>query len=69
MKTKRKDATALGKSDVVWEGGTQVGIDSFLSALSSYPDRFAREPHLSFQQHFSNVVTAAHASCPDEDRR
>ena len=69
MKTKRKVATALGESDLVWEGGLPIEIDSFLRALSSYPEQFAREPHLSFQQHFSSIVTAAHVSCPAARQR
>jgi hypothetical protein len=57
MKTKKHQATALGVSDAAREGEVQREIDSFLRAVSSYPDRFAREP-LSFQQHLSSVVTA-----------
>jgi hypothetical protein len=35
---------------------TQQEIQSFLRALRTYPDRFAREPRLSFEQHFSQVA-------------
>jgi len=35
-------------------------IDNFLRALRSYPDRFAREPDLSFQQHLSSIVAPDH---------
>jgi hypothetical protein len=66
MKTKRNHATDLGVADTR-EGDAQREIDSFLRALSSYPDRFAREPYLSFQQHLSSIVTAAHAPGTDED--
>jgi len=34
----------------------QREIQSFLQALRTYPDRFAREPTLSFAQHFSQVA-------------
>jgi hypothetical protein len=71
MKTKRHYATALRVSDAAREGEVQREIDSFLRAVRSYPDRFAREPYLSFQQHLSSVVTAAHphSTNTNEDRR
>jgi len=31
-------------------------IRNFLLALRTYPDRFAREPKLSFERHFSQVA-------------
>lgn len=30
-------------------------IQSFLQALHSYPDRFSREPDVSFEQHMSSL--------------
>jgi hypothetical protein len=33
-----------------------VEIESFLQALHSYPDRFARDPALKFEQHLNRVV-------------
>lgn len=33
-------------------------IETFLRALNSYPDRFAREPYLSFQQHLFSLAIA-----------
>ena len=59
-------ATALRVSDAAREHEVQREIDSFLQALSSYPDRFAREPYLSFQQHLSSIVTEAHPPSTDE---
>jgi hypothetical protein len=64
MKTKRHDATDLGVADT--RPDAQREIDSFLRALDSYPDRFAREPYLSFQQHLSSIVTAAPGPGTDE---
>ncbi len=70
MKTKKQSTQTLPVSDAAWERDVQQEIDSFLRALSSYPDRFAREPYLSFQQHLSSIVTAAHShSTNEEDRR
>lgn len=32
-----------------------VEIQSFLQALDSYPERFSREPEISFEQHLSSL--------------
>lgn len=34
----------------------QREVQSFLQALRTYPDCFAQEPQLSFQQHFFRVA-------------
>jgi hypothetical protein len=67
MKSKKQDAARL--ANAAREHEVQREIDSFLRAISSYPDRFAREPYLSFQQHLSSIVTAAHPSSTDESPR
>jgi hypothetical protein len=36
-------------------------IRSFLHALQSYPGRFAKDPHVTFEQHHGGVVRAASA--------
>jgi hypothetical protein len=36
-------------------------IQSFLQALDSYPDRFSREPKISFEQHLCSLVAAGQA--------
>jgi hypothetical protein len=33
-------------------------IENFVHALSSYPDRFARNPYLSFEQHRFSMASA-----------
>jgi hypothetical protein len=66
MKSKKHHAIDPSVADAR-EREAQKEIDSFLRALNSYPDRFAREPYLSFQQHLSSIVTAAHVSGTDED--
>jgi hypothetical protein len=66
MKTKKYHATDVLVADATREQVAQQEIDSFLWALRSYPDRFAREPYLSFQQHLSSIVTAAHQSSTDK---
>jgi hypothetical protein len=69
MKMKRHHATDLRVSDPERENEVQREIDGFLRAVNSYPDRFAREPYLSFEQHLSNVVTAEPPPRRDEDSR
>jgi hypothetical protein len=74
MKTKKQSTQTSHVSDAARERDVQQEIDSFLRALSSYPDRFAHEPYLSFQQHLSSIATATHPhntnhSTNNEDRR
>ena len=55
--------TIFDLPQVVWPANTpcepavQKEIDTFLNALDSYPERFARNPYLSFEQHLFSVVT------------
>jgi hypothetical protein len=60
MKTRKQATHTSHVSDAARERSVQQEIDSFVRALSSYPDRFAREPYLSFQQHLSSIVAADH---------
>jgi hypothetical protein len=72
MKIKRHHPTDLRVPDVQRENEiqrVQREIDRFLRAVNSYPERFIREPYLSFQQHLSNIVTAEPARSSDEDSR
>ena len=54
--------TIFDRPQVVWptnthrEPAVQNEIDTFLNALDSYPERFARNPLLSFEQHLFSVV-------------
>lgn len=66
MKTKRQDRGEVCVSDSGREREVQREIDSFLRAISSYPDRFAREPYLSFQQHLCSIVAASRANSTDQ---
>ncbi|HTW59689.1 MAG TPA: hypothetical protein VMD99_16290 [Terriglobales bacterium] len=34
-------------------------IQNFLRALNSYPDRFSKNPGISFEQHYDGVIEAA----------
>jgi hypothetical protein len=56
----RKKRTAL--LNVVYAAGRQQAqqeIATFLKALNSYPDSFARDPYLNFQQHLISVAAQA----------
>jgi hypothetical protein len=48
------------------ENEVQREIENFLQAVRSYPDRFAREPDLSFQQHLCSIATGADSHGTDE---
>ncbi len=37
-------------------------IQRYLQALASYPDRFARDPDISFKKHLYSVVAGGQAS-------
>ena len=39
----------------------RVEIQRYLQALASYPDRFARDPDISFKKHLYSVVAAEQA--------
>jgi hypothetical protein len=66
VKVKRREATDLRVSECTREYDVRQEIDSFLRAINSYPDRFAREPYLSFQQHLSSIATTSDPSSTDE---
>jgi hypothetical protein len=68
MKVKKHNVADALVSDANRECEVQREIDSFLRAVSSYPDRFAREPYLSFQQHLSSIVSAAQTSGGEDSR-
>jgi hypothetical protein len=66
MKTKKYQAAPLRVADATRDHDVQREIESFLRAVRSYPDRFARQPYLSFQQHLCNIVTGANPPGADE---
>jgi len=39
----------------------QREIENYLQALSSYPERFAGDPCVSFEQHLFSMMAAGHA--------
>ena len=69
MKTSKRRSTILNVSPGARARKTQQEIENFLDALSSYPDRFARDPYLSFEQHLFSIATASHMSGIGGERR
>jgi len=43
-------------------------MENFLRALSSYPDRFARDPYLSFEQHLFSIASLRQSATADGGR-
>jgi hypothetical protein len=69
MKNNKHRPSASGLGRVTRERDVQYEIKSFLSALVSYPDRFAVEPELSFEQHLFQLVAANQLASREERRR
>jgi hypothetical protein len=44
-------------------------IEHFKRAINSYADRFAREPHLSFEQHWFRLAATSRLAEGEERRR
>lgn len=58
MKSTQYRPIVLGNSDIERQREVQHEIENFLHAVSSYPDRFAREPYLTFEQHLFSIVAS-----------
>jgi hypothetical protein len=58
MKSKRRQ---VGVGDQRLLGNEQVRreIESFLRALHSYPERFSKDPGISFEEHRSSLLVLA----------
>lgn len=69
MKSRKQRPALVGLSDAARDQEVQQEIEAFLQALSSYPDRFAREPYLSFEQHLFRITAANHQQALAGDRR
>ncbi len=50
------------------DGDVRREIENFLRALSSYPERFARDPYLSFEQHLFSIAAGEHLSSAARNR-
>jgi hypothetical protein len=58
MIRRKQQAVGTGVSDARREREVQREIENFMRALTSYPDRFARDPYLSFEQHLLCIAAA-----------
>ena len=47
----------------------QVEFEKFLKALSSYPERVARDPALSFERHLCSLACTQRARAGEDRRR
>jgi hypothetical protein len=56
MKTSKHRSATLGTANARREREVRREIETFFEALSSYPDRFARNPYLSFEQHLFSIA-------------
>ena len=56
-------------SDTSSERDVKQEIENFLNALNSYPDRFAREPQLSFHEHLVDIEMASQQAASGGRRR
>jgi hypothetical protein len=57
---KHKDRSSIAEAAQRRE--VQEDIRNYLTALASYPERFAREPGLSFEEHFFSISVGHCAS-------
>jgi hypothetical protein len=69
MLSRQHRAADTALSDAAREREVRREIADFLIALSSYPDRFARDPYLSFEQHLFLVGVSNPLSATGGDRR
>ena len=58
MRTKKYRPITLGLTDDTREREVQREIDKFLLALQSYPQRFADDPALSFEEYLYSVIAS-----------
>ena len=68
MKTGKYQAESLNAVEATRRHEVQREIDNYLLALSSYPDRFAHDPCVSFEQHLFSMLAAGHTSRSGERR-
>jgi hypothetical protein len=68
MKTQKYQPENLSVAETIRRQEVQQEIDNYLLALSSYPERFADDPYVSFEQHLYSMMAAGH-SFKNGDRR
>jgi hypothetical protein len=62
MKNQKYQPESLSVVEATRRREVQQEIDNYLLALSSYPDRFAQDPCVSFEQHLFSMMVSGHTS-------
>jgi hypothetical protein len=57
MKSKMRQAS-VGDDQMSGNDKVRIEIQTFLQALNSYPDRFKRNPGITFEEHCSSLIPA-----------
>jgi hypothetical protein len=52
----KKDAHASGNKQVRVEVEARAEIEAFLHALESYPEHFAADPQITFEEHCCRLI-------------
>lgn len=58
MKISRRNPLRVSVPGAGRQSEAQREIETFLRALNSYPERFARDPYISFEQYFFSLGAA-----------
>ncbi|MGH9504525.1 MAG: hypothetical protein ACRD20_16865 [Terriglobales bacterium] len=69
MKTSKHRRITPLSSSAAFEREVRREIEHFQRAVNSYADRFAREPHLSFEQHWFRLAATNRLADGEERRR
>jgi hypothetical protein len=68
MKTQKYQPESVSAGESIRRREVQQEIDNYLLALSSYPERFADDPYVSFEQHLFSMMAVGHTSRSGERR-
>lgn len=69
MKSSKHRRITPSSSSAAFERDARREIEHFKRALNSYADRVAREPRLSFEQHFFRLAAPSRMTNGEERRR
>ncbi len=69
MKTSKHRRITPTSASAALEREARREIEHFQRAILSYEDRFAREPHLSFEQHLFRLAATNRLADGEERRR
>ena len=69
MKSSKHRRITSSSSSAAFERDARREIEHFKRALSSYADRVASEPRLSFEQHFFRLAATNRMTDGEERRR